>query len=814
MSRDPDGVVRLPADHRRMPGWAPVVAGEAAELPLPPRLDGLAAELGTDADTVLLAVFGALLDRYTDQTELVFATGRARPIRLSPPAGADLPTLVRHVARRLAGPSGAEPCAAGPSGAGPLGGGSEPPPAVPVEFRTVPAGDLACGGLPSGGEVRVCVRRTAGLAVEVAYDASLFTAATIRRLVGHYRVLLHAAVADPDRAVSGLPVLTEEEQRLMLLDWNATGTELPGAAGTLHAAFARQARWRPHAVALVDGSTELTFARVDAAADRLARRLRAAGVDRGDRVGLCLDRSADLLVALLAVLKAGAAYVPLDPTYPAARLRRMVDTARCAALVCAGPPLAGLDAVPVPAIRLDAAGADPACAPDGGAGPDDLCYVMFTSGSTGSPKGIALRHAGVLNNLADLNSRFGVGPGDAILALSSPSFDMSVYDFLGVTIAGGTVVVPSRTRARDPSHWTELLERHQITVWNSAPPLLDLLVNQAERTGARLDRLRLALVGGDWIPVDLPDRLHALAPGLRFISLGGATEASIHSTIYEVAGGDPGWVSIPYGRPMANQRVYVLDRARQPVPIGVPGELHLAGAGLARGYLGDPAQTAARFFRWSYGPVTGERLYRTGDLARFRSDGQLELLGRIDFQVKVHGVRIETAEVEAALSKHPAVTACVVAARSIGAGQQLVGYVVPESGGSVAVAGLRAHAAALLPASMVPAVFVVVDRLPLSPNGKVDRASLPALAGELDGEPPADQSLDRWEQLVLEAWRETLGTERIDPDSDFFALGGDSFAAMRAVQRIDPHLPVAELFGSPTVRGLAARLRHRAVGKG
>jgi acyl-coenzyme A synthetase/AMP-(fatty) acid ligase len=322
--------------------------------------------------------------------------------------------------------------------------------------------------------------------------------------------------------------------------------------------------------------------------------------------------------------------------------------------------------------------------------------------------------------------------------------------------------------------------------------------------------LRLALLGGDWIPVTLPDRLRVFAPALRFVALGGATEASIHSTLYEVRHTDPDWVSIPYGRPMANQRVYVLDAERQPVPPGVAGELYLAGDGLAHGYVGDPALTAARFVSsWTYGPVTGERLYRTGDLVRFDADGLLELLGRIDFQVKVRGVRIETGEVEAAVRRHPAVRACAVTATgATDATRRLVAYVVFRPGASATCADLRDTAAAVLPAGMVPARFVVLDALPLSPNGKVDRRALPdATPATAVGGRPRDE----WEQRVVGAWQEILGATGIDRDSDFFALGGDSFAAMRIVQCIDPYLPVTDLFANPTVKRLAAHLRERAT---
>ncbi|KAA0909486.1 amino acid adenylation domain-containing protein, partial [Streptomyces apricus] len=355
------------------------------------------------------------------------------------------------------------------------------------------------------------------------------------------------------------------------------------------------------------------------------------------------------------------------------------------------------------------------------AGPDHLCYIIHTSGSTGAPKPIALHHRGVVNNITDLNSRFHAGPHDAVLSLSSPSFDMSVYEYLGITAAGGTVVIPSAHRTKDPAHWSDLLTEHRVSVWNSAPALLDLLVDHLEQSGAEpLPHMRAAMLGGDWIPVPLPARARAVAPAMRLFTLGGATEASIHSTLYEVVHDDPRWTSIPYGRPMANQRTYILDDAFQPVPPGVPGELYLAGTGLARGYLDQPERTAERFLQWSHGEVS-ERLYRTGDLARFGEDGLIELLGRKDFQVKLNGLRVELGEIEAVLRSHPAVQhSAVVAHRN-----QLVAYVVVQDPAGADTDALRALTAEHLPPYMVPEVIVPLERLPLTPNGKVDRTSLP-----------------------------------------------------------------------------------------
>ncbi|MEU9704917.1 non-ribosomal peptide synthetase [Streptomyces sp. NPDC047981] len=813
------GLVRLPADRRRPPGSARRPLGERTADPEEPAKIGAmvraeAERAGTGTDAVLLAAYAALLARWTAQSRVAFGfTAAGRPPRLlvlDTASGTSFAQLVRQVAERL---RRAPDPATGPDHAASVGfarGGPADaalPPYGELWLRVADADADAADGELLG-------------ALDVAYDGALFDEETARRFLGHYRTLLAGAVADPGLALARLPLLTEAETHRMLVEWNDTRTELPLHDGTLHGAFARHVERRPDAVAVVDGERRVTYAEADAAANRLARHLRALGVARETPVGLSLPRSAEFLVAALAVLKAGGAYVPLDPAYPRARLRTMLADARCPLVVTLGETAGRFGLPPERTVRLDtdaaAIAAHPDTAPDAAVAPDDLCYIIFTSGSTGRPKGIALRHAGVLNNLLDIDTRYEVGPGDAVLAVSSPSFDMSVYEFLGMAVSGATVVVPDRGREKDPAHWAELIRTHRITLWNSAPSLYELLVTHAERAGdADLTSLRLSLCGGDWIPVALPERIRAHAPGLRFIALGGATEASIHSTVHEVVRTDPDRVSIPYGRPMANQRTYVLDAAGRPVPVGVPGELYLAGDGLARGYLGEQAVTDARFGTWSHGPVTDERLYRTGDLARYDADGLLELLGRIDFQVKIRGVRVETGEVEAAVTEHPAVKACVVTAQGAGDhDRRLIAHAVPHPGRQVTGEELRFHAASLLPHAMVPAAVVLLDAFPLTPNGKVDRTALPSprgasgetSGGETGGGVPAPP-LDAWERRVADAWCEILGIEDVGPDGDFFATGGDSLAAIRVVQLIDPHLPVAELFDHPTVRTLAARLR-------
>ncbi|MFE9017888.1 amino acid adenylation domain-containing protein [Streptomyces sp. NPDC007808] len=652
----------------------------------------------------------------------------------------------------------------------------------------------------------------------VEYPTDLFDATTVDRLLGHFLTTLEAAVERPTEPLSALPLLTEAERRAALDDWNATRAPFPQDA-CLHQLFEEHADRRPDAAAVVCGGLggwSVTYRELEQRANRLAHRLTEAGAGPDRTVALCLRRGPGLVTAILAVLKAGAAYVPLDPEYPAERLGLLLRDA--------APPIVVSDAELVGRLPLDPGttrillDADrreleslPATRPAVAVTSRNLAYVIFTSGSTGTPKGIALEHRGVVNNLLDLNRSYGIGPGDAVLALSSPSFDMSVYETLGMLAAGGTIVLPDPAAAKDPAHWADLIERHRVSVWNSAPALLGLLLDQLEHAdGPALPGLRAAFLGGDWIPVTQPDRLRAFAPAVAFAALGGATEASIHSVEYRVGRVAPDWTKLPYGRPMANQRAYILDAADRLVPVGVPGELHLGGTGLARGYLNRPELTAEKFVHVELEPGRTERLYRTGDLARYRPDGTIELLGRTDFRIKLNGLRIEPGEVESALREQDQVREAVVVARQAAGSARLTGYVVPDEGASPDPAALRAALGAVLPPHCVPAELVVLDRLPLSPNGKVDRKALPAPQVP-SAAPTRVAAGDPAAQRIAAVWAEVLGLPAVGPGDDFFALGGDSFAAVRAVRAVAEALPgagalrVVDLFSNPTPAGLAAR---------
>ncbi len=459
---------------------------------------------------------------------------------------------------------------------------------------------------------------------------------------------------------------------------------------------------------------------------------------------------------------------------------------------------------------LDASSlAEPAALAESLPDPQDLAYVIFTSGSTGLPKGVMIDHRGAVNTVLDVNRRFDVGPRDRVLALSALSFDLSVYDIFGLLAAGGAIVVPEHDRRLDPAHWLELVNTCQVTMWNSVPALMELLVDNAAATGSTLPHLRVVLMSGDWIPVTLPDRIREVAPQASITSLGGATEASIWSICYPIERVDPEWTSIPYGKPMTNQAFHVLNHALEPCPVWVTGELYIGGVGLALGYWRDEEKTRAAFI---VHPQTGERLYRTGDLGRLLPDGNIEFLGRDDFQVKIQGHRIELGEIEAALVEHPAVKEAVVAA--IGANREdkhLAAYYVVHAGNIVDSFDLRRFLADRLPEYMVPHIYHELAELPLTANGKVDRGSLPQLSSAPIREPQAftPPRHERDEQLAA-IWQNVLGRDAVGIHDNFFEVGGDSMLAIRLLTAIrtelgaDVHL--RHIFETPRIADLADRL--------
>ncbi|SEG84505.1 amino acid adenylation domain-containing protein [Actinacidiphila yanglinensis] len=635
------------------------------------------------------------------------------------------------------------------------------------------------------------------------------------RIADHVAAYLLA----PDNTLIGSVDHRTDAERELLADVNRTRVPLPETA-CLHEHIEAVARAMPDRAAVEQGTDVLSYGRLDRLADALAARITACGVGPGGRVGVAVSRSVELVIAAYAVLKAGAAYVPLDPLLPGTRQETLRRIGRVDLVIAAGGrPVAGQHRTPV--IVLDSP-ADLRPAPHGPRPPvhgSDLAYVIFTSGSAGSPKAAMLDHAGRTAMLTDLSARIALGPGDRVLAVSSPSFDISILDLFSTLMAGATVVLPDLGRENDVRHWTDLVAERGITVWESVPSLLSQFL-----TAWRPDRggvVRAVLVGGDWIPMDLPDAVRRVFPDARIIGIGGATEASVASVTYRIEHVDPAWRSIPYGRPMANQTAYVLDAFDRPAGIDQPGDQVLGGVAVGWGYLGDPALTAEKFRPDPFSEEPGARLYRTGDLVRMRGDGEVEILGRIDHQVKVGGVRVELGEIESCLREHSALREAVVVPVRDEAGrvQALAAYVVCAPGvaddGEVARSA-RAYLAQRLPSSMVPARIEVLPELPVTGNRKIARRELETRAAQArPAAAPAPAPAGHEVLTALsEIWSEVLGlSEPPTAERTFVGLGGGSLAAMQVVNRLNQRfgtdLSAADLLGADTMAHLALIVSDR-----
>ncbi len=596
----------------------------------------------------------------------------------------------------------------------------------------------------------------------------------------------------------------------------AAAQELP-RTGWLHDALLEHAAASGERAVLIDGRGALSYAQLDEWSGRVASRLRARGIGPGCLVAIAMDRGRELLVATLAVLRSGAAYVPLDPALPTQRLRLILED--CGARLVLTEPhyrstLSWPAAPDVWTVDSPAAGAAawvPCGEPRQAAG--ELAYVIYTSGTTGTPKGVMIEHGAAYNSIADVNRRFAVGPCDRILGVSAFSFDLSVYDIFGALHAGACLVYPNAAAALDPQHWLELMERERITIWNSVPALMSLLAEAAQVRGIQLPQLRLVLLSGDRIPLSLPDAVRSIAPAAAVVSLGGATEASIWSVVYPVGARDPEWTTIPYGEPMSGQFWEVRDRHGQPCPRWVRGELYIGGKGLARGYLGDAARTNERFVSDS---GSGERLYRTGDLGRYTTDGLLEWMGRADFQMKIQGHRVEPAEIEAALSAHPSIaSAAVTVSESAGGRRLLVGNLACVPGVAAPQAReLEDFLRNRLPAHMVPTAWRILPCLPTTANGKIDRRAL--MSARIEDSVPAAHAnayvppTNEIERQLCSMWERALSVPRVGITDEFFALGGQSFDAIRMFAELKRTLgcefTLNDIWVARTVRELARRV--------
>ncbi|MFJ8011036.1 amino acid adenylation domain-containing protein [Streptomyces sp. NPDC096339] len=658
-----------------------------------------------------------------------------------------------------------------------------------------------------------------GLTGTVQYATDLFDRATVERFGGHYLRLLAGAAETPDAPLSRLDVLSPQEHAALLGEESVPRTDRR-AARTLHSLVAEQARLRPDAPAVTCEGRTIAYAELDAAANRLAHRLRELGTGPESRVAVLAGRDPRMLVCVLAVLKAGGAYVPLDAGHPAERLRTVLaDSGAHLVLTAglpAGPPTELTGDVPV--LDLDAerhlVDALPATEPPASASPAHLAYLLYTSGSTGRPKGVAVTHGAITGYLAALTATFGLGPQDAVLARTALTFDPSVRDLFAPLTTGGRIVLASQDEAGDPEALARLLHGEHVTALLSiVPSMLEPLVAAVTEPAAAL---RLVMTTGEALSPGLARAARTLGlPGrLRLVNQYGPTECTNTTTYHVVTDADIEAGRIPIGRPLPGARVLVLGEHLEPLPRGAIGELFIAGRGVARGYLGDPARTAEAYPPDPYGPP-GARMYRTGDLARLRSDGVLEFHGRRDNQVKVRGHRIELGEVEAALLRHPDVARAVAAAHGEGADRLLAGYVVWREGGGDPAAVLDFVRAAL-PAAMVPSALVVLDAMPLTPNGKTDRRALPAPeAGRSGGHRAHVAPRTPLERTVVEVWEEVLGEGPIGVRDHFFERGGHSLRATRVISRLrallDQDIPMQLLFRHPVAEDLARALASRVA---
>jgi amino acid adenylation domain-containing protein len=639
----------------------------------------------------------------------------------------------------------------------------------------------------------------AGLECALNYNSSLFDASTVQRMLVHYRTLLAAVVEDPDIRIANAPILSEPERRQLLADWNATAADYPRVCA--HQRFEEHVRRTPAAIAAVFDKHSWTYADLNRRAEGISVRLRECGVGPGATVAICVERSLDMLAALLGIWKSGAAYVPLDPAYPSQRLQHILDDSEPVVLVTQ-KRLRDVVKSPAPVILLDdlAHGVTDVAAITQSSDIDNLAYILYTSGSTGRPKGVAIRHGSLSNLLESMRREIEPSPSDVLLALTTISFDISILELFLPLVTGGTVHIARTAIAADGRELGRAILRSRATIVQATPATWQILTESGWTTDAKLK----IICGGEAFPSGLAGPLSRLGTVWNAY---GPTETTIYSTIARL---DPALSTVPIGRPIANTRVYVLDGEQQPVPIGIPGELYIGGDGISPGYWMQPELTAGKFVRDPFSGDPDSRLYKTGDLVRYLADGNVEFLRRIDNQVKVRGFRIELGEIESALSQHPAIRAAAAAVIGEDASEKrLVAFVVgPDH--TRAEQQLRDFLRKKLPDYMVPSAIVALDELPLTPNGKLDRSRLPQSAPVRLAVPQRITG-DITETTLAQIWEEVLQRRPIGFFDDFFELGGHSLLAARMIARVekafDQKLGLASFFEAPTIAQMARLLR-------
>jgi amino acid adenylation domain-containing protein len=845
--------LELPTDRPRPP--VQTFRGNSQPLTLPKdladRLKSLSWEQGTTLFMTLLAAFQALLSRYSGQEDIVVGTPIANRNR------AELEGLIGFFANTLAlradvsgNPTFRELLARVKEGA--LGAYAHQD--VPFEklveelkperslshnplfqvlfaLRNVPSQAPQLPGLQVKAlraenkttrfELALILSETQdGLTGRLEYNTDLFDGTTIERMAGHLRQLLEGVVANPDQRVCDLPLLTEAERYQVLVEWNRTRVDYP-CDRSLHQFIEEQVERTPDAPALVYESQQLTYRELNARANQLAHHLRKLGVGPDVLVGICAERSVEMVVGLLGIMKAGGAYVPLDPDYPLDRLAVMMEDARPPVLLTQEHLLRRLPEQRLPVLCLDRdwpiiareSAANPALVTTG----KSLAYAIYTSGSTGKPKGVPNVHEGIVNRLLWMQDAYQLAASDRVLQKTPYSFDVSVWEFFWPLMTGACLVVARPGGHKDPAYLVETIAGQKITAMHFVPSMLQIFL-QAEGV-EHCRSLKKVFCSGEALTVDIQQRFFERL-GAELHNLYGPTEAAVDVT-YWACRPDVKRNVVPIGRPIANTQIYLLDKSLRPVPIGVAGELHIGGVNLARGYLHRPDLTAEKFIPDPFSREPGARLYKTGDLARFLPDGNIEYLGRMDHQVKLRGFRIELGEIEAVLKTHVTVRDCVVVAREDRPGdKRLVAYLVAAAGQTLTVGDLRSYLKDRLPEYMVPSAFLVLDKMPLSANGKLDRKALPAPDTIGTSSQAYVEPRTPTEEIVAGIWAEILRRKRVGVEDDFFDLGGHSLLATQVIARIrrtfEMDLALRAIFEAPTVAGLARKIEaaqreHHAI---
>ncbi len=660
-----------------------------------------------------------------------------------------------------------------------------------------------------------------GLEVSLTYNTDLFKDDTISRMSGHFRVLLEAIVADQDQLISALPLLTEEE-KWQFDAWNDTGLDYPKDV-CLHQLFEAQVERTPNAVALIFEEESLTYRELNNQANRLAHYLRKLGVGPDVLVGICADRSMEMVIGLYAILKAGGAYVPLDPNYPKDRLECMLEDSRVPVILVQKRLVDILPRDNVQVLFLDELlsnsgsllqpGDDtnnidnnPECITQAG----NMAYVIFTSGSTGRPKGVMNSHRAICNRLLWMQDEYNLTSADVVLQKTPFSFDVSVWEFFWPLLTGARLVVARPEGHRDSAYLVEVIREHGVTTLHFVPSMLHFFV---EDPGAgTCSSLKRVICSGEALPYELQERFFSKI-NVELHNLYGPTEAAVDVTYWACQHGSDLNI-VPIGSPVANTQMYILDQYMHPVPIGISGELHIGGVQVALGYINRPELTEEKFIPDPFSNDHDARLYKTGDLCRYLPDGNIEYLGRNDFQVKIRGLRIELGEIESLLAADPSVKQCVVVAREdVSGDKRLVAYLVPHKE-APSIDGLRKLLKKKLADYMIPSAFVILDQLPLSPNGKIDRKALPepdAKRPELEGGYVAPRT--PVEEKLAEIWAEVLKVEKVGVYDNFFDLGGHSLMATRILSQIPDafqvELPLSSLFETPTIAAIALTVTQR-----